>query len=114
MNSTLTDGPADGKAHRLLPQHLDDLRKSGLRDEIIIASRIYSESDPARVRAFLGGYLSTKTARALGSDASPSRSSMRTGNWSPWLPRRRQLTRGTAAVRPLQAGTSRESGMASL
>ncbi len=66
MHTTLTDGPADGKARRLLPQHLADLQKSGLRDEIIAASRIFSESDPERVRAFLGGYLSTKTARALG------------------------------------------------
>ena len=104
MHTTLTDGPADGKGRRLLPQHLDDLRKSGLRDEIIAASRVYSESDPERVRAFLGSYLrARKTAPALWERALRlSRSSTRTGNWWTLAAFRGWVSRGAATVRPLQ------------
>src|SRR5262245_42042967 len=66
MRSSVSDGPGDGKEDRLLPQHHDDLKRSGLRPDIIAASGVHSESDPDRVKGLLGGYLSTKTARAMG------------------------------------------------
>jgi hypothetical protein len=66
MQSTVTDGSDDSNEDRLLPQHRDDLNKSGLRPETIAASGVYSESDPDRVKELLGGYLSAKSARAMG------------------------------------------------
>ena len=58
MNSTTArrahSSPAgvNGKA-RLLPQHLDDLRRSGLADETISRCGFYSERDAGRVRTLL-------------------------------------------------------------
>ena len=66
MEKTVTKAIADCKPGRLLPQHLADLQSSGLRDEIIPVSGVYSENDPERVKELLGGYLSIKTARAMG------------------------------------------------
>jgi hypothetical protein len=68
MNSNIPNGSDDDKARlsRLLCQHLDDLRKSGLSDWTIESAGLYSETDPERVRELLGNYMSTKTARALG------------------------------------------------
>ena len=51
MDLIVAHGSGDCKPG-LLPQHLADLRKSGLRAEIIAASGVYSETDPAsRVKA---------------------------------------------------------------
>ena len=50
----------------LLPQHLDDLRASGLTDETIRACRFRSDTDPHVIKALLGHHLSTKTAAKLG------------------------------------------------
>lgn len=66
MKTTVPDGVDDGKASSLLPQHRNDLRLSGLSDETIAASGIYSESNPDCVRELLGSYLSLKTVRAMG------------------------------------------------
>jgi hypothetical protein len=52
-----------GDPPRLLPQHLADLRASGLSDAQIAACGFYSEPDPAAVATLLGW---TKPARALG------------------------------------------------
>lgn len=57
---------SNGVPLRLAPQHLADLRKSGLTDEQIAACGFYSESDPHKVAALLGDYLSTKTAAKYG------------------------------------------------
>jgi hypothetical protein len=68
MNFTILNGPDDDKVRlsRLLSQHLDDLRKSGLSDQTIEAAGLYSETDPDRVNELLGNYMSAKTARSLG------------------------------------------------
>ncbi len=66
MEFSVTSGTGDCKPGRLLPQHLADLQNSGLRPDIIAACGVYSESDPARVKALLGGYLSAKAALAMG------------------------------------------------
>src|SRR4051794_30763651 len=66
MEMTISDGPDDDKRDPLLPQHRDDLTRSGLRPEIIAASGVYSESNPDRVKELLGDYLTPKTARAMG------------------------------------------------
>ena len=55
----VTDPPSKGEARRdaasphLLPQHLADLRKSGLSDAQITACGFYSEEDPADVAKLL-------------------------------------------------------------
>jgi putative DNA primase/helicase len=51
---------------RPTPEHLADLRASGLTDDTIAESGAYSESDGDRVNELLGGYVSRKTARSLG------------------------------------------------
>lgn len=58
---TVTHGPAPGNPGggentlpRLLPQHLADLRASGLSDDQIERCGFYSESDPAAVAKLLG------------------------------------------------------------
>ena len=62
---TVTDAsPADNP--RLLPEHLADLRASGLSDATLAAAGIWTEPDGDRVREMLGSYLSVKTARAMG------------------------------------------------
>ena len=53
----------DGKRSRLLPQHLTDLRKSGLSDGQIAACAFGSATDPKKVAAFLGW---KRPATALG------------------------------------------------
>lgn len=65
MEHTVTSGTDDCKPD-LLPQHLADLKKSGLTDETIATSGVYSERDPEKVKELLGGYLSDKSTRALG------------------------------------------------
>jgi hypothetical protein len=45
---------ANGAAPRLLPQHLEDLRRSGLSDEQIAACRFRSETDPRGIGKLLG------------------------------------------------------------
>ncbi len=66
MDLMITTGGDDSNRNQLLPQHLADLRKSGLRDAIIAASGVYSESNPDRVRELLGAHLSPNTASAMG------------------------------------------------
>ncbi len=53
-------------APRLLPQHTEDLHKSGLTDAQVVACGFYSECDPHKVVALLGSYLDTKTAAKFG------------------------------------------------
>ena len=65
MDSSVTNVIVDCNASRLLPQHRADLEKSGLKDEIIDAAGLYSESVANRVRELLGGYLSLNTTRAM-------------------------------------------------
>lgn len=85
MEKIITNGTGDCKCDRLLPQHRADLEKSGLRIEIIAASGVYSERDPERVNELLGGYLSSKTARAMGAClAFPFTGA--DGNSMTWLP----------------------------
>src|SRR5262245_16162786 len=62
----LPHGAGEDHARRLLPQHLDDLRRSGLTDATVAACGFYSVSDPHAVAALLGNYLSPKTAAKLG------------------------------------------------
>jgi hypothetical protein len=66
MSSNLTSGTPDYNRSPLLAQHLADLRKSGLTDETVAASGVYSEGDPRRVKELLGGYLGIRAAAALG------------------------------------------------
>ena len=66
MELNLPHEPGALKGGCLLPHHRTDLAKSGLRDETVAACGVYSETDPDRVNELLGGYLSAKTARALG------------------------------------------------
>jgi hypothetical protein len=96
MSSNLPGGSPDCKRGPLLPQHLADLRKSGLTDETVAACGVYSEADPRRVKELLGGYLNVKAAAALGpclafpflaADGSPMT----------WLP---EGAKGGAAPRP--------------
>ncbi|MBY0455977.1 MAG: DUF3854 domain-containing protein, partial [Gemmataceae bacterium] len=66
MTDTLPTGSDEGKLDHLLPRHLDDLRKSGLTDDTIRASRVRSVTDPRQVAHLLGDYLTAAAARALG------------------------------------------------
>ncbi|QEL19167.1 DUF3854 domain-containing protein [Limnoglobus roseus] len=50
----------------LTPEHLADLRRSGLTDATIRENGIRSEHDAVRVREILGGNLSASAARRLG------------------------------------------------
>ena len=65
MEITISGGTNDDKRDVLLPQHRDDLTRSGLRPEMIAASGVYSESNPDRVKELLGDYLTQKTARDM-------------------------------------------------
>jgi hypothetical protein len=54
----------NGEGLRLLPQHLNELRASGLGDEAIRRARLYSEDDPGEVARLLNR--SRKYAQRLG------------------------------------------------
>jgi hypothetical protein len=64
--STFLSAGAAGHKPDLLPQHLDDLGRSGLRADAIAASGVYSLCDPDSIRELLGGYLDGVTARNFG------------------------------------------------
>jgi hypothetical protein len=64
--STLVSGGTAGHNPALLPQHLADLERSGLRPEIITASGVYSVVDPDRIRQLIGGHMSRPHACGLG------------------------------------------------
>jgi hypothetical protein len=51
---------------RLQPQHLADLRKSGLSDDQIVACGFYTETDPHKISDIIGTHLSTKTVNQFG------------------------------------------------
>jgi hypothetical protein len=55
-----------GSLNRLLPQHLADLRKSGLTDATIAACGFYSLTDPLQIRAALRWRALGNGAEALG------------------------------------------------
>ncbi len=59
-------GTHNADTSRVLPQHLADLRKSGLTDVQIVACGFYSETDPHKVIAVLGAHLSTRGAAGYG------------------------------------------------
>ncbi|HEV3436964.1 MAG TPA: DUF3854 domain-containing protein, partial [Gemmata sp.] len=61
----LSDRVAEDKP-RLLPQHLADLRASGLTDDTIRACEFRSESNSHAVVALLGDYLSVRSAAKFG------------------------------------------------
>jgi hypothetical protein len=64
---TVTDTRGGSNAApRLLPQHLADLRKSGLTDAQIAACGFYSETDPRKVIDLLGTHFKPKAVAALG------------------------------------------------
>lgn len=50
----------------LLPQHVTDLKRSGLSDDQIAACGFYSITDPAKVIELLGDHISRKTAAGYG------------------------------------------------
>ena len=67
MDTLADSGPGDnGMSLPVTAEHLAELRDSGLTDETIRTSGIYSETDGDRVKELLGSYMSAKTARALG------------------------------------------------
>lgn len=51
---------------KLSAENLADLRGSDLNDETIHSAGLYTITDAEKVRGLLGGYLSQKTARAMG------------------------------------------------
>ena len=66
MEDILSNGVPDGKPRNLLPEHIDELGKSVVSVDTALAAGVYSESDGDHVNELLGGYMSPKTARALG------------------------------------------------
>jgi hypothetical protein len=63
--STLHPDSDDGKV-RLCPEHLADLRASGLTDETIAASGVYTVIGGDAIRSILGTHLSMRTANKMG------------------------------------------------
>lgn len=66
MDSLTDERGGSNAGSRLLPQHVADLRKSGLTDAQIEACGFYSATDPHTVVELLGNYMSTKSAAKLG------------------------------------------------
>ncbi len=61
-----SEQPSDN-ASSLAPEHLAELRESGLSDATIRAAGLHTVTDGSCVRELLGGYLAVRTANGMGS-----------------------------------------------